>query len=136
MRYQYSYYLSSSIKFIQKNKIHSYQFTIKFFKIFTKLIILLSRSVSTLRKVSTKGTIRLCSNIHPVPSNLPAKWQNSRFAKIPEACHSSFREPVAHLSLHPLSPTTLLSFYTTHPCLRACIRVYAVATTFEIPNLT
>lgn len=42
MRYQYSYYLSSSIKFIQKNKIHSYQFSIKFFKTFTKLIILLS----------------------------------------------------------------------------------------------
>lgn len=58
-----------------------------------------------------------------MPSNLPGKWQNSRFAKIPEACHSSFREPVAHLSLHPLSPTTLLSFYTTHPCLRSCVRV-------------
>lgn len=134
MRYQYSYYLSSSIKFIQKNKIHSYQFTIKFFKTFTKLIILLSiDQFPHLEKFPQKERF----DCVPIFTQCHRTFlQNGKTAVSRKSLKRVIREPVAHLSLHPLSPTTLLSFYTTHPCLRPCIRVYAVATTFEIPNLT
>lgn len=66
------------------------------------------RSYATLRGPRYKANLQRASSV-----GLWCRTQNSRFAKIPEACHSSFREPVAHLCLHRLSPTTLLSFYTT-----------------------
>lgn len=59
---------------------------------------------------------------HPVPPGDRAGRGTvaSRFVKIPEACHSSFREPVARLSLHPLSPTHP-TFLLHHPPLSSVL---------------